>query len=139
VEPLESSHYTVHIAQVDCPEDGIARGGLQPVAHLLANGSTCAKVKPGQEVHFSAQCEMPNGAGSLTKVEWSFEGEQDYPYPGELILSDGGQRGVAEAAHTYQTPGTYFAVVRIYGQRQGDRDDVFTNIKNIERVRVVVA
>lgn len=67
-----------------------------------------------------------------------FEGETDFPEKGEFVLRDQGQRGTAQAEHTFQKAGTYFAVVRVKSQRQGNKKDVFTQVKNIDRVRVIV-
>jgi hypothetical protein len=40
--------------------------------------------------------------------------------------------------HTYPEPGTYFPVVRVTSQREGDRDTPYGLIQNLARVRVVV-
>ena len=45
---------------------------------------------------------------------------------------------VSKITHVYETPGTYYASVRVKEQRDGDGDDIFTQIKNIARARVVV-
>ena len=81
---------------------------------------------------------MPDKAGSLTFVEWSFEGETDFPEKGKWQLKDNGQRGTAKAVHVYEKPGTYFAVVRVMSERNGDKGAPFTQIRNIDRARVVV-
>lgn len=114
------------------------RGGVQAVPALTANGSKCARVKAGEAVAFTVEAEVPDGAGALTFVEWSFEGEQDFPEKGVWELRDNGQRGTAKAVHTYEKAGTYFAVVRIKSERKGDRTAPFTQVRNIDRVRVVV-
>lgn len=137
-EPLPSSNYQVHVGQVTFPETAIERGGLQPVVRVSANGEECAHVKCGEKVFFEAEAEVPDGAGSLTGVEWSFEGEQDYPVKGEFALRDDGQRGSTQAAHVYDEPGIYFAACRISSERNGDRNAAFTQARNLERVRVIV-
>lgn len=137
-EPLASSRYTLDGGCVTVSEKAVDRGGLQPVAKLKANGSTCASVKAGETVEFTVEAEVPDDAGMLTKLEWSFEGEQDFPEEGEWKLYDGGQRGTAKKTHIYKEPGTYFGVVRISSERKRDKKALFTQIRNIERVRVVV-
>ena len=41
-------------------------------------------------------------------------------------------------AHTFTAPGTYFAVLRVTAHREGDADETFTRVQNLDRVRVVV-
>ncbi len=137
-EPLPSSKYQVDGGHIQVPDSAAERGGLQPVVCLKANGEKCAYVKPGEEVTFTAEAEVPDGAGGLTCVEWSFEGETDFPEKGEWELRDSGQRGIAKASHAFAEPGTYFAVVRVKSERRGDPAALYTQVRNIDRARVVV-
>mgnify|MGYP006354939155 CR=1 FL=1 len=41
-------------------------------------------------------------------------------------------------AYSYDTPGTYFPVVRGTSQREGDPDDAYARAQNLGRVRVIV-
>lgn len=138
VEPLPSSNYKVDGGHILVADSAIARGGLQPVVFLNANGSKCAHVKAGETVRFTVEAEVPEGAGSLTFVEWSFEGETDFPEKGEWELRDGGRRGTAQTVHIFEKPGAYFAVVRVKSERNGDKTALFTQIRNLDRARVVV-
>ncbi len=138
IAPLPSSNYTLDGGHVIIPESAVLRRGVQAVPVLTANGSKCVHVKAGEKVVFTVDAEVPDGAGALTYVEWSFEGEQDFPEKGAWQLRDNGQRGTAEAVHIYEKKGTYFAVVRIKSERNGDKAAPFTQIRNIDRVRVVV-
>lgn len=137
-EPLPSSNYTVDVGHVIVPDNAEERGGIQPVVDLLANGSTCARVKAGEPVKFVAKAEVPYGAGKLTTVEWSFEGEQDFPEKGSFDLIGSGRSGMAQYTHTYNKPGVYFAVVRVRSERNGDANALYTQVRNIARVRVIV-
>lgn len=136
--PLASSNYQVKVGHVEMGENTAERGGIQPVVHFFANGRKCAHVKAGESVTFTAEAEVPEGAGFLTSVEWSFEGETDFPYKGAFQLSEDGRKGIAQTNHSFSEKGTYFAVVRIRSQREGNTADVFTQVRNIDRVRVVV-
>ena len=138
VAPLPSSEYQVNIGQMIVPDPAVERKGIQPVVTLLANGSRCAHVKCGEPISFIAEAEVPAGAGSLTQAEWSFRGEQNYPYKGKLELRDGGQRATIQTEHIYEEPGTYFAVIRVSSERNGDKDSLFTQVRNLERVRIIV-
>lgn len=138
-EPLPSSNYHINVGQIQIADTAKERGGLQPVVHLYANGTKCAHVKAGETVLFTAKAEVPDGAGSLTWVEWSFEGEQGFTGKSEFEFRDnGGQQGTAKAEHAFAPPGTYFAVVRVKSERNGDKSAAFTQIRSIDRVRVVV-
>lgn len=139
IEPLSSSNYNVNAGQIEVPDTAGERGGIQPVVKLLANTSKCAHVKKGEKVSFTALVEVPEGAGSLTSVEWSFEGNQDFPDKGEFeVLDEHAHKGKAKAEYSFETPGTYFVVVRVKSQREGNKEDLFTQVRNIDRVRVVV-
>ncbi len=138
IEPLPSSNYHVNIGSVEVADSADERGGIQPVVHVTANGSKCVHVKAGENVQFTAEAEVPKDAGVLTYVEWSFEGETDFPYKGEFDLTDEGKCGTAKAGHIFEEPGTYFVVVRVKSQRDGDKSEPFTQVKNLDRVRVVV-
>ncbi|MCD8074824.1 MAG: PKD domain-containing protein [Lachnospiraceae bacterium] len=138
IEPLPSSNYTVDIGHVCVPETAAERGGIQPVANLRVNGEKCAHAKVGETISFEVEAEVPEGAGTLTFVEWSFEGEEDFPVKGEFTLCDGGVRGSARQEHTYLKPGIYFGVVRVKSERHGDKSELFTQVRNIDRVRVIV-
>lgn len=137
-EPLPSSNYKVDIGHVIVPDKADERGGIQAIPVLTANGSKCAHVKAGDTVQFEVSAEVPKGAGGLTFVEWSFEGEMDFPEKGEWELTEDGSKGTAKAAHVYGQPGTYFAVVRVKSERNGDKNQPFTQVRNIDRVRIIV-
>lgn len=136
--PLASSNYRVDVGHVKVEEAADKRGGIQPVVHFFANGEKCAYVKTGESVTFTAEAEVPECAGSLTFVEYSFEEETDFPYKGEFQLTEDGKKGLARTEHSFSEKGTYFAVVRVCSQRNGDKTDVFTQVRNIDRVRVIV-
>lgn len=138
IEPLSTTNYTVDDGQVYVPETAGERLGIQPVVHLMANGSECTHVKAGDTVRFQAEIAVPPHAGKLTLAQWSFEGEPDFPVQGELQLYEDGTKAKVEAAHAYQTPGTYFAVIRVHSERNGNAEDSYTQIKNLCRARVVV-
>ena len=126
VEPPASSVYKIEESQIVLAETAEERHGIQPVVTLLANGGKKAAVKPGETVRFTASVEIPAGAGQVTKIEWSFDGE-DY--------HDGGLE--TEKTHIYRQNGTHFAAVRVSIQRDGI-DEIFTQVKNLDRARVVV-
>jgi hypothetical protein len=139
IAPAETTEYSMVDGQIYVPSKANERKGIQPVVVLKANGSECAEVKAGESVHFKAEIELPTGTGKLTAAEWSFEGETDYPVKGEFTkMSDDGTIAIAEAKYTFSKSGTYFPVIRVKSNRQGDSSNIFTQVKNLCRVRVVV-
>ncbi len=150
IEPLPGSQYQLQEGQIVLPENAADRRGLQCVPILLANGSTCARVKVGETVHFTAKAQVPAGAGSITAMDYAFTSDNSlslvkhpitaFPYKGTFTTGMEGETAVGELyfSHAYEEPGTYFASVRVASNRTGDPDEPFTQIKNIARVRVIV-
>jgi hypothetical protein len=141
IAPVENTNYIVEDGQVIVPDGALQRKGIQPVVTLTANGSDCTYVKAGEDVQFEAHIEVPLNTGKITAVEWSFEGEQNFPVKGtftEINKDNAMAQAIAKATHSFLNPGTYFAVVRVKSNRNGDAADLFTQVKNISRVRVIV-
>jgi len=139
IPPKQSTGYEVIDGQVIVPATGEERMGIQPIVTLKANGSESAVVHVGEAVTFTAEVNIPEGTGSLTKVEWSFEGETDFPVKSDInSIKVNGSKAMLEAEHTYSSHGTYFPVIRIHVQRDGDGTNIFTQVKNISRARVAV-
>ena len=121
VAPTPTSGYSLVENQIILDEDASVRNGLQPMVKLLAQGSECAKVKKGQSVAFCANVVMPAAAGEFVHAEWSFEGEQDYPYrEGDVKLwnENGLCHASVETVHVFETPGVYFPTVRVTSNRR---------------------
>jgi hypothetical protein len=139
IAPPEGTVYAVNDGQLSVPETARERRGIQPVLSLLVNGRECAEIAVGEEARFSGFAELPPGAGKLTHAEWSFEGEENFPVAGQFSeMSADGAKAAVHAVHVYQKPGTYFAVLRVSSNRRGDGADVFTQVKNLRRARVIV-
>lgn len=137
------------------------RKGLQPVITLSANGRVCAHVKAGEKVVLRAEAQVPEGAGSVTEIQFSFSdpmfgtyarrgNPEDYHtfmaagrsdrVQGELesfVTEDGRNGACASVTASYDRPGTYFATAFVKAQRNRDGNDVFTQVKNLARVRII--
>ncbi|RKL65508.1 hypothetical protein CR203_20120 [Salipaludibacillus neizhouensis] len=139
VAPVESSKYMVEDGQVSIPPKANERKGIQPTVELMANGEKSIVVAAGEPVHFTAEIEVISNDGQLTKVEWNFEGESEDYIEGEFtnMIYDGSVLST-KAEHTFSRPGTYFPVLRVQSNRHGDAKNIFTQIQNIGRVRVIV-
>lgn len=138
IEPTASSVYRIDNGQVIAEPDIKSRKGIQPVVRLLADGGNVAQIKQGQTVSFEAYAEVPCGRGEVTAIDFSFEGEKDYPVKGKILTVDGGSGVVARVNHTYDKPGTYYAVARVKSNLEGNAEDIFTQICNLDRVKIVV-
>lgn len=133
--PLEPS-YSIVDTQLVLPQSASERKGIQPVVSLTANGSPRAEVKAGEPVVLSATIEMPPGAGKVVGAEWDFEASGDFA--GKVDVGEPTERVTLTATHSYSAPGTYFAVLKVAGQRQGNAATPYGRVLNLARVRVVV-
>jgi hypothetical protein len=134
--PLEVS-YRIDDTQLVLPPTAEERGGIQPVVNLTANGGARAEVGVGEAVKFSAQITMPQAAGKVISAEWDFEGAGDFADRAEIAAPS--ETVSLTASHSYSAPGTWFAVLRVAGQREGRADTPYGRVQNIARVRVVVS
>ena len=127
---------------------------------LKANGQKRAEVKAGECVKFTVDVEVPQGAGEVTEILFAQRekdltaAETEVSGAARLMLGkdmwdtslpftkgekDGIRTAHAEIIGGYDKPGTYFATVRVATQRQGDAGDVFTQVLNLDRARIVVS
>lgn len=134
--------------QIYAEKDIRKRYGMQALIDFKANGSRCVHVKVGEEVMFSIDVQVPENAGEVTEIAMTFEEDETVILTEDQLFPDICEvkrykedvicGAKAEAVHKYEKPGTYFAVVRVKSQRNGDSSDIFTQVKNLERVRVIV-
>ena len=132
--PSETA-YHIEDAQVLVPAEAAARGGVQPVVELMANGAARATVAVGEPVTLTANMAVPPGAGRIVTAEWDIAGTGDFT-PAELTGPAATITLTTE--HAYSSPGTYFAVVRVAAQRDGDTTTPYAGIGNLARARIVV-
>ena len=58
--------------------------------------------------------------------------------PYTRYVCDGIHGASAVADVRYDKPGTYFAVVRVQSNKNGNPDEIYCQILNLDRVRIVV-
>lgn len=134
--PPATTGYRIDDGQVVTAPTAEARGGVQPVVTLTANGGERADVKRGQPVTFVGTITVPPGAGSVTHAQWDFDGQGAFA---ESSPVGQGEKTVrVTTTHRFDKPGTYFPALRGISQRDGDAETPFANIENLGRVRVVV-
>jgi hypothetical protein len=94
-----------------------------------------------------AEAVLPENAGEITGIGFDFRDRRDFPdkveglFPvkGSLlpISKDGVKGACAETTGRFDKPGTYFVSARVSSQRSGDRNDIITQVLNLDRVRVI--
>jgi hypothetical protein len=138
IEPLADSAYTLTADKhIMLPQDPELRGGVQPAVGLAVNGGgTRIEVAAGTEVKFDGYGIVPAGAGTIIEAAMDFEGTDTWPFQAANV--DGSaDRIEVHTAHVFETPGTYFPVLRIGSHLDGARRRGEA-IRNLARVRVVV-
>jgi len=139
IAPPESTSYTIADAQVNLPDTAGNRKGVQPLVALKANGGIKTVIKIGEAVEFEGFIEAPPGTGKITRAEFDFEGAADYTHNAILeLLNDDGSAARVRTVHVFNRPGTYFPALRASSNRHGDAEDIYTQVKNLARVRVIV-
>ena len=136
VEAPASTNYDIIDGQVVVPDSAEERQGIQPVVTLSAAGRKRVEVNVGEPVQFTGTITVPPGTGAVTAAEWDFDGSGSFAHGSSVGT---GERSVPiSISHSFDTPGTYFPVLRGISQRQGDPNALYARIWNLDRVRVVV-
>jgi len=136
VKPPASTNYKMVDSRVEVPDSVAQRAGIQPVVRLSANGRERAEVTVGTPVTFSAVIDVPSNTGKVVAAEWDFEGRGNYPVMEPL--GDLKTTLTLKTTHSFAQPGTYFPVLRVTSQREGDAKTPYARVQNLGRVRVVV-
>ena len=147
IEPLPSTNYVYGEDGQIHPETNILeRGGVQSVIHVTSGGEkrVCAKV--GQPIQLDIDVQVPTGAGEVTGIHMAKQHTTEIlpenPFPVEVSFQRYIRSGVHGAeAHvevSYDQPGTYFAAVRCQSNKAGRADDIYTQILNLDRIRIIV-
>jgi hypothetical protein len=141
IPPPESTNYRIDADnQVQLAQAAEMRRGIQPVVTLGvgktsdASSHPTALVKKGKDITFWAKDQTPPSAGKIVKVEWDFEGDGHFTARPVSI----GYEFASKEVHRFVRPGTYFPVVRITAQRDGDANTSFGLVQNLASMRVIV-
>lgn len=123
--------------QVKLPDSASARGGIQPVVSVTADGGVRTHVTAGDQVQLVVDTEVPPHAGTIVSVEWDWDGSGSFPFQHEVTGKDTAL--TLQTSHVYDTPGTYFVTARVRSQRDGDASQVHRLITNVASARIVVS
>lgn len=135
IDPPATTGYHIEDGQVIIPATAGERKGIQPVILLKVNDSERADVAAGKAATFTATIEVPPGAGKIVSAKWDFEGTGTFT--GAVKFNTSGLVTV-KAVHSFLKKGTYFPVLLVASQRNGNKATPYTRIQNLARVRVVV-
>ncbi len=143
--PASSGYQMTDQNQVELAATAGERLGVQPLVSLAVTaGDDCraeatdvrVESAAGDPVSFSLDAVAPPDAGEIIRVEWDWNSTGEFTDGEDL---DPTTTYETCQQHTYDEPGTHFAVARVTLQRDADRDDPFRQIQNLARVRVVVS
>ena len=143
IQPPASTNYGIDATDgVQLPARASQRDGVQPVVTLTARAgagtppSQRIDVAAGHPVTLSMDAQAPPGTGAIVNVQWDFEGTGTFDVTSPL--SHIGPEVNLQETYTFTQPGTYFPVVRVTSQRNGDTTTPFGLIQNLAAVRIVV-
>jgi hypothetical protein len=128
--------YTFSDGKVTLPATASERGGIQPVASVMVNGSPRADVKVNTPVTLELDAAVPPAGGTIIAVEWSLDGSGEF-------TAEPGINGQARSLklskiHRYAKPGVYFATARVTSHRDGDVSAQSRRLVNVASARIVV-
>lgn len=149
IEPPLGTVYTMQGGLVVPEKDPEKIHGLQPQIRILYNGEDvtegCVHIKAGEKLILEAMISAPSGKPVDAKISWSDRGtgsgkrDTVLDYLEEGILTEISDHvSHLSTSHEYGYPGTAFVTVRAMSERNGDKSSVFTKIRNLARVKVVV-
>lgn len=142
IEPAATTNYQIEDGQVLIPETADDRAGIQPTVDVTIAGGKRADIKAGETVTFNAVVEIPKGMGKLVDAAWDYDGSGTYKNKVDLseakITNDGGSRVEFSVKKAFPEAGTWFPVLRVTSERNGDKETPYARIQNLDRVRVVV-
>jgi len=134
--PPAETNYSMIDGKVSLPASAADRGGTQPVVRVTADGGARAEAAAGQTVTLHLDAEAPPGAGTITQVQWDFDNSGRFAV--DQPIAQGETAHSLTVTHSYDRPGTYFAVARVRLNREGDPGSA-RQVENLAAARVVVS
>jgi hypothetical protein len=142
--PPATTNYNVDsLDQVQLPATAAQRLGVQPVVDLTVSANHPSgragqrvDVAAGQPVTFTLDATVPPGVGKIVRVEWDYQGSDSFAV--STPLTPGRPHVELHTTYTFTQPGTYFPVVRVTSEQDGNANSPYDQIQNLAGVRVVV-
>ena len=132
-----STAFEYRDSRVILPTDAAARGGIQPVIAVTANGEERVQVAIGEAVRFDLRAAVPPGAGTLVSAEWDFDGSGAFAQKQAEVSGEAAAVQLS-TSHSFDKAGEYFVTGRVRSHRTGDTQAVSRHIENVAQVRVSV-
>ncbi|KQP70032.1 hypothetical protein ASF40_09350 [Microbacterium sp. Leaf288] len=130
-----STQYELRDSQIIVGSDADARGGIQLTAALSIDGDDRVDVETGQAVKLDLTADVPDGLGKVVKASFDYLGTGAFE---DAALGNPANEVSTSVTHTYTTAGTVFVGARVAADREGDVGDPNAQVRNLDRVRVVV-
>lgn len=134
VAPAETT-YEFSDGKVTLPRSAKARGGVQPVVEVTANGALRTDAKVGESVTLTAHAEAPAGAGTFTQAQWDLDASGAFALKAEV--APGQTELTLSTIVTFDKPGVYFVTCRVRLNRDGD-PTARRQLENLASARVIV-
>ncbi|MBN1181650.1 MAG: hypothetical protein JXB49_05130 [Bacteroidales bacterium] len=141
IPPAASTNYKIEEGQVIVPETADERAGIQPVVNITINGKKRADISVGQTVTFKAVIEIPKDKGILVSAAWDFDNSETYKDVLDLKnakVKNNGAHVEIVTKHKFNDKGTFFPMLLVASERNGDKNALNTKVANLDRVKVVV-
>jgi hypothetical protein len=139
IAPPVSTDYKLEDGQIQIPYNGTVRGGIQPSVHLCSGGPGVKRIEvsTGQEVNLVGHVDVPAGTGCVIQAGWDFVGQGNFTR-NETIPSPA-SHFIFTTSYTYDTPGTYYPVLRVASTRDCTAsDEELVVALNLDRNRIIV-
>jgi hypothetical protein len=132
IAPPPETVVSVTPESVTFPDTADERKGIQPAVTATANGLREVTVSAGEKATFNGVATSP--IGNVSRYEWDFEGDNQYDIT--VMLPDPAKEAATPATHTYSSPGTHIATLRVTGD--APYKDYPVELQNLSRVIVHV-
>ncbi|MEU9949813.1 hypothetical protein [Streptomyces sp. NPDC047939] len=111
----------------------LRRGGIQPLVSLGGPAETMV----GETVRFTADIEVPPGAGSVVAAAWDVDGSGRFEQKAQI--KEPAPSLTSDFEHRFTEAGTHVVVLRVASQRRGDTSDPVRSVENLARLQVRVS
>lgn len=135
IAPRNNTEYVIEDGQIILATDAKTRGGIQHINNLNVDGEKRIEIKSGETVKFNLEIDASFVGSKVILAEFSFDNSDQFTDQIEIKPCE---KYTTELTHTFDNPGTYFVTARTLTQREGNIENIYTQVYNLDRVRVVV-